>query len=109
MDPLEKAKELIALFLEEEYGEAGDNDFPNLEEIGLAYTTITDEEHDIQVYADLIHYQIRVEIDGENIPELTEQYGSLEEMNEKALKNLNFDDLIYVPDEVLDKIENRER
>lgn len=104
MDALEKAKKMISDFCKEEYGNDTD-DFSNLEEIGLAYTTITDDELDIQVYADLIHYQIRVEIEGKNIPELTTQYNSLEEMIDKELEYLDFDSLISVPDSVLEKIE----
>lgn len=104
MDALEKAKELILSFMRKEYDSNEEYDFPDLEEVPLAYTTITDEELDINVYADLIDCQIRVFIDGEYIPELTEQYKDLEEMNERALKNLDFDDLTYVPYPVLDNL-----
>ena len=63
----------------------------------LAYTT--DEENDavISVYADLVQYRITTEYGGNIARE--EQYNSLDEMNELALKFLSFDDLISLSDE----------
>lgn len=73
-----------------------------LRNIGIAYTTVEREpsqqqEYEIQVTADLENYRILKEIDGILVGE--EQYDSLRSMNENALQNLDFDDLITVSDE----------
>ena len=51
----------------------------------------------ISVYADLVQYRITTEYGGNIARE--EQYNSLDEMNELALKYLSFDDLISLSDE----------
>ena len=55
--PLEKAKQLINEFCEAEY--LAQADFSDLHNIGLAYTTLTDQEFPVQVTADLIEFEIR--------------------------------------------------
>ena len=51
----------------------------------------------ISVYADLVQYRITTEYGGNIARE--EQYNSLDEMNELALKYLSFDDLTSLSDE----------
>ena len=94
-DSLKAAIEYINDFCETEYGSTAD--FDNLAHVDLAYTT--DEENDtmIGVYADLEQYRILTEFGGNIVRE--EQYNSLDEMNEVALKNLAFDDLVYLSEE----------
>ena len=94
-DSLKAAIEYINDFCETEYGSTAD--FDNLAHVDLAYTT--DEENDtmIGVYADLEQYRILTEFGGNIVRE--EQYSSLDEMNEVALKNLAFDDLVYLSEE----------
>ena len=94
-DSLKAAIEYINGFCETEYGSTAD--FDNLAHVDLAYTT--DEENDtmIGVYADLEQYRILTEFGGNIVRE--EQYNSLDEMNEVALKNLTFDDLVYLSEE----------
>ncbi len=97
--PLDKAKWLINDFYEAEYREGAD--FSNLHNVGLAFTTLTDDELPIQVTADLIDYKITYEFDGEVYN--TEQYDSIEQMIENGLTGLDFSDLVSVPDEVIER------
>ena len=97
--PLDKAKFLINDFCETEYREGAD--FSDLHNVGLAFTTLTDDELPIQVTADLIDFKITYEFDGEVYN--TEQYDSIEEMIENGLTDLDFSDLVSVPDEVIER------
>lgn len=97
--PLDKAKWLINDFCEAEYREGAD--FDDLHNVGLAFTTLTDDELPIQVTADLIDFKITYEFDGEVYN--TEQYDSIEDMIENGLTGLDFSDLVSVPDEVIER------
>lgn len=97
--PLDKAKWLINDFCEAEYREGAD--FSDLHNIGLAFTTLTDDELPIQVTADLVDFKITHEFDGEVYN--TEQYNSIEDMIENGLIGLDFSDLVSVPDEVIER------
>lgn len=82
-------------------------DFDNLERVPLAYTTLTDEELEINTYADLKNYRIWQEFDGEIF--ILGKYDSLKEMNENYLKGLNLDDLIFVDFKVQDRHSKAEK
>lgn len=97
--PLDKAKWLINDFCEAEYREGAD--FSDLHNVGLAFTTLTDDELPIQVTADLVDFKITHEFDGEVYN--TEQYDSIEDMIENGLNDLDFSDLVSVPDEVIER------
>ena len=97
--PLDKAKWLINDFCEAEYREGAD--FDDLHNVGLAFTTLTDDELPIQVTADLIDFKVTYEFDGEVYN--TEQYDSIEDMIENGLTGLDFSDLVSVPDEVIER------
>lgn len=97
--PLDKAKWLINDFCEAEYREGAD--FSDLHNVGLAFTTLTDDELLIQVTADLVDFKITYEFDGEVYN--TEQYDSIEDMIENGLTDLDFSDLVSVPDEVIER------
>ena len=97
--PLDKAKWLINDFCEAEYHNGAD--FSDLHNIGLAFTTLTDDELPIQVTADLVDFKITHEFDGEVFD--TEQFDSIEDMIENGLTELDFSDLVSVPDEVIDR------
>lgn len=96
--PLDKAKFLINDFCEAEYREGAD--FDDLHNVGLAFTTLTDDELPIQVTADLVDFKITYEFDGEVYN--TEQYDNIEQMIENGLTGLDFSDLVSVPDEVIE-------
>ena len=97
---LEIAKEFINDFCEAEYGSPAD--FSDLEKVGIAYTTVTDEEIPIQVNADLVHYRIERYLDGQFLER--RQYESLDELIQNELAELDFDDLVSVSDEELESI-----
>lgn len=95
---MEKAKGLIADFCMAEYGSVAD--FDDLAEIGVAYTTVTDEEIPIQANVDLLNLRMERYLDGQLLDRT--QYDSLEELIESELENLDFDSLTYVSEEALE-------
>ena len=92
---LERAKGLISDFCRSEYG--SEADFSNPAKIGVAYTTVTDDEIPIQVNIDLVNFRLERYLDDEHLE--TRQYGSLQELISNELENLDFSDLIHVSDE----------
>ena len=87
---LERAKELINDFCDREYGEVGD--FSDLTRVPIAYTTDEETDLPINVYADLVHNRIISQFN--NVTVRVDEYKSLTEMNDIALSELNFDELI---------------
>ena len=92
---MERAKGLISDFCQSEYG--SEADFGDPAKIGVAYTTVTDDEIPIQVNIDLVNYRLERYLDDEHLE--TRQYGSLQELMTNELENLDFSDLIHVSDE----------
>ena len=92
---LEHAKGLISDFCRSEYG--SEADFSDIAKIGVAYTTITDDEIPLQVNIDLVNYRLERYLDDEHLE--TRQYRSLQELISNELENLDFSDLIHVSDE----------
>ena len=91
----ERAKGLISDFCRSEYG--SEADFSDPTKIGVAYTTVTDDEIPVQVNIDLVNYRLERYLDDEHLE--TRQYGSLQELITNELENLDFSDLIHVSDE----------
>lgn len=96
---LEQAKSLINDFCQSEYG--NDADFSDLTKIGVAYTTVTDDEIPIQVNIDLVNYRLERYLDDEHLE--TRQYGSMQELIANELVSLDFSDLVYVSDEEVEQ------
>ena len=94
----ETAKNLINEFCLEEYDSPAD--FSNLSKIGIAYTTVTDDELPIQVDVNLENFTVEKYID--NVLVDTEYYYNLSNITEKFLQNLNFDELIYVTEQQIE-------
>ena len=92
---LERAKGLISDFCRSEYG--SEADFSDPAKIGVAYTTVTDDEIPLQVNIDLVNYRLERYLDDEHLE--TRQYGSLQELISNELENLDFSDLIHVSNE----------
>ena len=92
---LERAKGLISDFCRSEYG--SEADFSDPTKIGVAYTTVTDDEIPVQVNIDLVNYRLERYLDDEHLE--TRQYVSLQELIANELENLDFSDLIHVSDE----------
>ena len=91
----ERAKGLISDFCRSEYG--SEADFSDPAKIGVAYTTVTDDEIPIQVNIDLVNFRLERYLDDEHLE--TRQYASLQELITNELENLDFSDLIHVSDE----------
>ena len=96
------AERLINDYCISEFGYEAD--FSNIEKIGVAYTTTEDERHEIQVYVNLKEFKLETYFDNHLID--TEQYESLENMNESCLSYLSFDELVYIPDRMLEELKN---
>ena len=92
---LERAKGLISDFCRSEYG--SEADFSDPTKIGVAYTTVTDDEIPIQVNIDLVNFRLERYLDNEHLE--TRQYGSLQALISNELESLDFSDLIHVSDE----------
>ena len=90
----ERAKGLISDFCRSEYG--SEADFSDPTKIGVAYTTVTDDEIPLQVNIDLVNFRLERYLDDEHLE--TRQYASLQELISNELENLDFSDLIHVSD-----------
>lgn len=86
---LDEAKQLINEFCENEYGDSAD--FTDLQNVDVAYT-VTEDSEEIQVTLDLINLELRQYVDGELYDKII--YRSLEDMIDKDLKHLDFDELV---------------
>lgn len=89
---LDKAKTLILGFCMYEYGSRAD--FSDLTKVDIAYTSVGEDELPIQVYVDLVNCKIFRELDGKPLDCKT--YGSLGELIENELENLDFQQLVSV-------------
>ena len=100
---LDIAKEIIDEYCREEFERDEGADYSNLSEVNVAYTTTKDDKHEIQANVNLVDFKIETLVDGTVIR--TEQYDSLEDMTERGLKYLSFDDLVYLSEEELERVE----
>ena len=100
---LDIAKEIIDEYCREEFERDEGADYSNLSEVNVAYTTTEDDKHEIQANVNLVDFKIETLVEGTVIR--TEQYDSLEDMTERGLKNLSFDDLVYLSEEELERVE----
>ena len=100
---LDKAKRLIDDFCREEYQREDGADYTDLADVGVAYTTTEDDKHEIQARVNLVDFRIETLADGKVVR--SEQYASLEELTEKGLQSLSFDDLVYLSEEELVQVE----
>lgn len=100
---LDKAKHLIDDFCREEYQREDGADYTDLADVGVAYTTTEDDKHEIQARVNLVDFRIETLADGKVVRSV--QYASLEELTEKGLQALSFDDLVYLSEEELAQVE----
>ena len=100
---LDTAKRLIDDFCREEYQREDGADYTDLANVGVAYTTTEDDKHEIQARVNLVDFRMETLADGQVVR--SEQFSSLEDMIETGLKSLSFDDLVYLSDEELAKLE----
>ena len=98
----EQALSYIEDYFKDEF-EITEPDFSDLTRIDLGYTTTEDEKHVIQVYADLEHCTVTKLVDDTLYAQ--ERYGSLDDLNQAVLSNLDFDSLMEID---LDEAEEHE-
>lgn len=110
---LEEVKEELIHFLNKEYDEAHNVEdfdvmFPDLTDIGLAYTTTPDEKHEIQTSLDLINYKMNTYVDNTLIDSFSYTYDPLDASDTKELIQIktgiefwDFNELIHVDEEKL--------
>ena len=96
---MEQAKGLISDFCQSEY--SSEADFSDPAKIGIAYTTITDDEIPVQVNIDLVNFRLERYLNGEHLE--TRQYGSLQALIANELEILDFSDLTHVSDEDIEQ------
>ena len=113
---LEEVKEELIDFLNREYDEENrledfDTIFPDLTDIGVAYTTTPDEKHEIQVSLDLINYKMNTYVDKNLIDSFQYTYDPLDASDLKELVQIktsigfwNFSELVSVNEEKLREV-----
>ncbi len=94
---LDRAKSLINEYCAREFD--SEADFTDLSKVSLAYTSVENGEHTIQVDADLTAISIKKYIDDQLIEE--RKYTSLAELSENELDGMTFDELVSVTEEQL--------
>ena len=100
---LDKAKRIIDDFCREEYQQENGADYTDLANVGVAYTTTEDDKHEIQARVNLVDFRIETLADGKVVR--SEQFDSLEELTDKGLQALSFDDLVYLSEEELAEVD----
>ena len=95
-----KATELIDAYCEAEFDSSGD--YFDLRNIPVGHTTITDDEIPVQINVNLMEFSLERYVDGVIVDRRS--YDSLEELIEKELEALSFEDLISFTDEQLRKV-----
>ena len=103
---LEKAKEYIRSYLASEFAGDDEAEFDDLEHISAGYTELGENnEYGFQMEIDLVSFRISYTLNEELVKD--EKYNSLEEMNELALSNLNFDEFYSIGTDAVIELENR--
>ena len=113
---LEEVKEELIDFLNREYDEENrledfDTIFPDLTDIGIAYTTTPDEKHEIQISLDLINYKMNTYVDKNLIDSFQYTYDPLDASDLKELVQIktsigfwDFSELVSVNEEKLREV-----
>lgn len=103
--PLDKAKALIDEYCRVEFEREEGADYTDLSKVNVAYTTTEDDKHEIQTNVDLVGFHIETFVD--NTLVRGEQYESLEDMIERALPYLSFEELTAVSEEEIARAETK--
>ena len=103
---MRQAKDLIDTFVREEYDTDEGADYHDLSRVDLAYTTTSDNVHELQISADLLHFRLDTYID--NRLSVSKQYQSLEDMVKNCLPDLDFDELVSDAEMQAEALEQKE-
>ena len=93
-DELEEDKQLINEYCMEVFEQEAD--FSNLSHVDLAFSSTSDSEHTIEIFADLTAFRLVYQVDGEIVHEIACE--SLSELN-GYLANLDFDEMVAHADD----------
>ena len=103
---LEKAKEYIRSYLASEFAGDDEAEFDDLEHISAGYTELGENnEYGFQMEIDLVSFRISYTLNEELVK--AEKYNSLEEMNDLALSELNFDEFYSIGTDAVEEYENK--
>ena len=103
---LEKAKEYIRSYLVSEFAGDDEAEFDDLEHISAGYTELGENnEYGFQMEIDLVSFRISYMLNEELVK--AEKYNSLEEMNDLALSELNFDEFYSIGTDAVEEYENK--
>ena len=97
---LNKAKSLILGFCMYEYSSSAD--FSDLTKVDIAYTSVGEDELPLQVYVDLVNNKICRYLDGAVLD--SRSYSSLGKLIENELDSMDFQELVSVSDEDIEKV-----
>lgn len=103
---MRQAKDLIDAFLREEYDSDVGADYHDLSRVDIAYTTSSDDVHELQISADLLHFRLDTYID--NRLSASKQYQSLEDMVENCLPHLDFSEMVADAEILAEELEQKE-
>ena len=101
---LDTAKKFISKYIHEEFPKSEGPDFSNLSAIPVAYTTTEDDKYDIQAIVNLEALETVTHLN--NKPAVIVKYPDLLTFVWCGLRNLDFNELTYVPDEIIQQIKN---
>ena len=113
---LQEVKEEIINFINHEYDEENrledfDERFPELNDIGLAFTTTPDGNHEIQTSIDLINFKLNTYVDSTLIESNPYTYDEEDAASQKELLQIktdigfwSFDELVSVNEEKLKEV-----
>ncbi len=100
---IEQALDLILKYKREELGYDDEPPYGDLSDIGLAFTETEDGKHKIEVSADLVNFAINTFVDGKLFKQ--HKADSLDVLIHTQLESLAFDDLVYLDEEELSRID----
>ncbi len=101
---LAEAKRLINVYCQQEFGQ--DADDSDLSHIDLAFTTTSDSDLPIEVSADLVHFRLVYQVNGQDA--VTLQCHDLDDLNQ-YLANLDFDEMTAYAEEQYHKQQNNDK
>lgn len=102
-DALAEAKRLIRAYCQEEFGR--DADYSDLSHVDLAYTTTSDSDLPIEISADLMHFRLVSQVNGQDV--VTLQCHDLDDLNQ-YLASLDFDEMTAYAEEQYQKEQGRD-
>ena len=102
---LDEAKALIDEYCCVEFGNKTGADYSDLSAVGIGCTL--DVDHEVQAQVNLVEYCIDTIVD--DVLVRSEHYDDLGDLVKNGLSNLDFNVLMYVPDEELAALEKEQQ